>query len=174
MLPHHRQQLRTGLVTELPPQKTAEMGAGALPADRLHAPCHVHKEFCLILARLDVAHVQYPYLPDAAVVGRRHLLVEQGGRECAQPQVVVRTAPIAHVIVDAVAALAPPFGLGREVTDVAIVVVAPHQAHIFGHLQTGIIHIKHLFIGDEDLWDFRHISVHIPAQQLPLVGKHPF
>ena len=152
----------------------AEMGAGAFCPHLLHVPGHVEEKFRLVFTGLDVAHVQYPYLLDAAVVGGGHLVEEQMGREGAQPQVVVRPAPVAHMIVDAVAAATLPFGCGGKVAYVAVVVVAPHQAHVVGHLKAGVIHVLHFLVGDEHLRHLLHVIVYILAQQLALVGDDAF
>ena len=80
----------------------------------------------------------------------------------------MRTAPITHVIVDAVTTLAGTLFGCRKVAHHAIIVVAPYQAYILWHLQACMIHIEHLLVRHEQLRHLRHILVDILCQQLSL------
>ena len=80
----------------------------------------------------------------------------------------MRTAPITHVIVDAVTTLAGTLSSCREVAHHAIIVVAPYEAYILRHLQACMIHIEHLLVRHEQLRYLRHILIHMLCQQLSL------
>ena len=134
-------------------------------------PSHVHEKFYLILCRLDVAHIEDPDLLDALVIGELHLLVKQGWAERAEPKIVVRTPPIGNVVIDAIASLSSCLSLGGEMTDIAIVVVTPHQADVLWHLQARVVDVEHLLIWDEDLWHLSYILVNILFQKLTLVSN---
>ncbi len=150
----------------------------ALFSHGVDIPRHIHEEFGLILGRLDIAHIEYPHLAHTAFVGLAHLLIEQVGAECAKPEIVVRTAPVRHVIVHAVASLAGLLGLGGEVADEAVIVVAPHQSHILRHFKAGMIYIENLLIRYENLRHGGNILVYIAGNHIALVGyglgKHVF
>ena len=173
---HHRQHLLSQLLAELagpevhlvlsqPIINRLQILIGTVARiDAVHVPRHIQEEFYLILSRLDVAHVQNPELLDALVPSHRHLLIHERWREGAEPEVIVRTAPIAHVVVDAVATLAGTLCGSREVAHHAIIVVTPYQAHVLRHLQACMIHVEHLLVRHEQLRHLRHILIHIFSQ----------
>ena len=85
---------------------------------------------------------------------------------------VVRTAPVREVIVDA-ASPTPLLLLGIGQTgEVAVVVVTPHQGHVAGNTQTALIDFEYFFIRNEHLRNGLHLIIIIAAQQLALVINH--
>ncbi len=100
---------------------------------------------------LDVADIGDPHLARLHVPGALHLFVDQGGMGGAQPQIVVRPAPVGEVIIDAGAARPPGLFGGGEATDIAVIVVRPHQGNVVRHFQAGVIGLLQFMIGDIDL-----------------------
>ena len=63
----------------------------------------------------------------------------------------MRPAPVAQVVIHAATARAPLFGCVGQARHVSVVVVAPHQRDVVGHLQPHVVDVEHLFVGDEHL-----------------------
>ena len=141
--------------------------------NRLHLPCHVHEQFNLVFGRLDVANVQNPEPLYPLVPSLRHLLEHERRRESAEPQIVVRPSPVAHVVVYSVAALACPFFSGREVAHIAVVVVTPDKANVVRHFQSGFIYIEHLLVWNKKLRHPGSILVNIFGEQSALILYNP-
>ena len=135
-------------------------------------PSQVEKILHLILRRLDVAHVQDPHLPNATSVGLCELLPHEQGRESAQPEVIVRASPIGHMIIQSITTLSQTLLFVGEMTNVAIIIVCPHQGDIVRHLQPCVINVEHFLVGNKDLWNLADIRIHVSGQQLPLVINH--
>lgn len=55
------------------------------------------------------------------------------------------------MVVDAVAAFAPPLGVVRQLAHVAVVVVRPDERDVVGHLDARVVEVQHLLVRDEDL-----------------------
>ena len=127
----------------------------------VNIPSHIHEKFSLVFDRLDITHVQNPYFPYIMVVCLLHLLIEQMGTECTQPQVVMRTSPIRNMIVDTIYTFAGTLLCGRKMLDISVVVIAPHQGNIIGHFQSCVIYIEYLLIRNKHLRHFCHILIHI-------------
>ena len=174
MVEHHGLELGGSLLAKLSLEKAVQVAAHSLFSYLLDVPGHVHHQFNLVFDGFDVAYVENPNLLDALVVGGVHLVVEQGGREGAQPEIVMGAPPVRYVVVDTVASRTCTFSLGREMANITIIVVRPHQTDVIGHLQAGMIDIEHLLVGDKHLGHPRHVFVYIAGQQLALVGNDPF
>ena len=142
---------------------------GFLGSPAVDVPGQVHAELQLLFGRLDVAHVDNPLVADALVVCLAELVAAERGRDGAEPQIGVGRAPVGEVIVYGVAARARLLGGRRHLPDVAMIVVHPHQRHVVGHLQTGVVAVEHLFVGDEYLRDGGGVADAV-GQELPLVG----
>ena len=168
MLLHHREQAGRCLRAELAGKEVPQMAGYSLLFHPVYVPCHVHEQLGLVFGRLDVAHVQNPHLADALVVCCLHLLVNKVRARSGKPQVVVRTPPIRDMVVNAVSARSGSFFFGREMGDVSVIVVTPHQGDVFGHLQPGFVHVQHLLVRYQHLRHFRHFSL-VFRQQLALV-----
>ena len=84
----------------------------------------------------------------------------------------MRTPPIRCMVIDAISPFTSSLFGCRKMTNIPIVVVTPHQCHLVGNFQAGIIDVKHLFIGDKDLGYRRYIFVYILGYQPALVFKH--
>lgn len=110
----------------------AEVTGKGLGREGLGVPREVERQLGEILGGLDVADVEDPHAADAAGVGLAELLGKERGRGGRQPKVVVRGAPVREVIIEAVAAGAGALGLGGQVRQVTVVVVAPHQRDVGG------------------------------------------
>ncbi len=168
---HGREQLLAGFVAKhtAEPVLIVLVEGGSIYA--VDVPCHVEKQFEVVAGHLGVVHVHYPELAHIVVVGSAHLVVHQSRLCGCQPQIVVRTTPVAEVIVHATAAAALLLlGIG-EAGHVAIVVVAPHQRHIVGHFQSLFVNLQHLFIWYEHLHLLRRVA-DILADELLLVVNH--
>ena len=83
----------------------------------------------------------------------------------------MRTAPVGSVVIDTVAAAALTLSLRREMADVAVVVVGPHEGDV-RHLQACLIHILHLLVGDEHLRHVVDAARHVFGEQRALVLEH--
>ena len=114
-------------------------------------------------------HIGYPQPAAVVVIGRLHLVIDESGLRGGEPEIVVRTPPVAQVIVDASptpSLLLKAVGQARQV---AVVVVAPHQRHVVGHAQAALHNLQHLLVGDEHLGHLLYLLIVILAQQLALV-----
>ena len=137
--------------------------------NRVDVPRHIEEEFELVGGHLGVVDVGNPQSAAVVVVGGTHLGVDEAGLSGGEPEVVVRTAPIAEVVVDASPTLPLLlFGIGQT-GEIAVVVVAPHERDVVGHAETALHNLEHLLIGDEDLGDALHILIIMLADELALV-----
>ena len=150
VLAHHFGHRLSQLRSELPAHESPELLI--LVGFRCRCmPGHVHPAFYEILGRLYIAHIQNPHLPDATTEGFRHLPAHEERRHGAYPQIVVGPTPVARVVVDAVTPAAVSLGRIGEMTDIAVVVVGPHECHIVGHMESLLVYIEHLLVGHKHL-----------------------
>ena len=114
------------------------MLANSVWLNRVDVPCHVKEELQIVGCHLWVVDVDNPQLTAVVVIGCFHLRIRQAGLVRGQPHIVVRTPPVRQMIVDAATPAAfLLFGI-REPCHVAVVVVAPHQCHVIGYLQSAL------------------------------------
>ena len=147
------------------------MVADSLGTDTVDIPRHVEEELQVVARHLHIVYVGYPELAHIVVVGLAHLVVDKSGLGGGQPEVVVRTSPVAQVVVHTCPTLSPLLAGIGVTRHIAIVVVTPHQGHIVGHPQPLLIELQHLLIGHEHLHLLFGLA-DIPAQQLLLVVDH--
>ena len=132
-------------------------------------PGQVHHERYLLLGRLDVADVEDPYLPCTVGVGLGEFCAEERRRQRTEPDPTGGVAVVGEVVVDAGAAF--PFllfGVG-QVSAVAVLVIAPEQGDVVGHLQAVVVGVEHLLIGTEHLRNLLDRFLDIPSQHVALV-----
>ena len=156
----------------LPAQQAAHpLGAvvrGAPEVERVDVPGHRQEEIDREFARLDVAGVQQPYAVGRRIVGFAQLLVHQRRRGGVHPQVVVRTAQVGRVVVDARTSGAFLLRGAAQAFHVAVVVVGPDDRHVVGELQPPVVNVEHLLVGCERLRNLlRGFAQHL-CQDLPL------
>ena len=135
-------------------------------------PSHIQKQLHLILCRLNIPYIQNPHLADTFFVCLLHLLIKQVRTRRRKPQVVVRTPPIRHMIVNAIPSGTSGLFGSREMGYISIVVVTPHQSHILRHLQSCLINIQHLLIRNQHLRHFCQILSFIFCQHTTLVCQN--
>ena len=111
-----------------------------------------------------------PYLSHVVVIGSTHLVIYQSWLHGCQPQMVVRTPPVAQVIIHAASAFAQLLVLFRQTCDISVVVVTPHQRNILRHFQPSLINLQHLLVGHEHLCLLRRIADVLPNQFLLVVN----
>ena len=138
-----------GRIAKLFAEPIGQVLVDGLRCDAIDVPCHVQEEFEVVGRHFRVVHIGYPQLAAVVVVGRFHLAVDEAGLRGGEPKIVVGAAPIAEVVVDSAAATALLFPCIRQTGHVAVVVVAPHQRHMVGHLQALFIQLKHFLVGNE-------------------------
>ena len=86
---------------------------------------------------------------------------------------IVRASPVGNMIIDSVAAFTGTlFGSG-EMADIAVVIITPHQGHVFGYLQPRMINIEHFLIRNKDLRHLCYVFIHVLFEQAALVNKYP-
>ena len=78
--------------------------------------------------------ISYPQLASIVVVGCAHFVEDQARLSGGEPQMVVRSAPIAQMIVNACATATFLLFVVRKASEIAIVVVSPHKGNIVRHL----------------------------------------
>ena len=156
----------------LPAQQAAHpLGAvirGPPEIERVDVPGHRQEEIDRKFTRLDIAGVQQPYAVGRRVVGFAQLLVHQRRRGGVHPEVIVRTAQVGRMIVDA---RTPGTFLLRgtaQAFHVAVVVVGPDDRHIVGELQSPVVDIEHLLVGGEHLRNLLRGSAQHVCQNMPL------
>lgn len=120
------------------------------------------KTVTFLAQKIDTLH-----LP--VILTKRHLLVYQGRMGSSQPKIIMRTPPIRYMIIYPVSSLTGTFFCCREMTDITIIVITPHQRHFIGHLQPGMVHIQHFLIRNKDLRHLGHILIYIFSQQIALI-----
>ena len=145
------------------------MSNDSLPLHLFQVPCHIQKKFYLIFSRFNISDIQYPHFLYTPLICQRHLLVYQGRMDSPQPKIIMRTPPIRYMIIYPVSSLTGTFFCCREMTDITIIVITPHQRHFIGHLQPGMVHIQHFLIRNKDLRYLSHILIYIFSQQIALI-----
>ena len=85
---------------------------------------------------------------------------------------IVRASPIGDMVINTVSSLADTLFSSREVTDIAVVIITPHQGHIIRNLQAGVINIKYFFIRYKNLRNLSHIFIHIFLYQATLISEY--
>ena len=118
----------------------------------LRVPCHVHKQLDGVLHGLQVAHVQYPELLYAAVVGQLQLLPHVLYRGDVDPLRVARRPYIVHVVVESPASFALLLLGSGQSSHVAPVVIAEQHRHVVGHSQSRVVVVLHLLVECPYLW----------------------
>ena len=148
---HRREKAVTSQRTELsaePPPVMVIQGRGT---DTLNIPSHIEEEFKVVARNLYVVHIRNPEFAHMVVVGFAHLVIDQTWLCGSQPEIVVRTPPVAEMIIDTTPTLSLLFTSIGETRHVAIVIIAPHQGDIVWHLQSHLIELQHLLIRYEHL-----------------------
>ena len=145
------------------------MSNDSLPLHLFQVPCHIQKKFYLIFSRFNISDIQYPHFLYTPLVCQRHLLVYQGRMDSPQPKIIMRTPPIGYMIIHSVSSLTGTLCRCREMTDITIIIITPHQRHFIGHLQPGMVHIQHFLIRNKDLRYLSHILIYIFSQQIALI-----
>ena len=146
---------RSYLLAHLRAKLSAEPGAIMVRhGSRRHGidvPCHIQKELQIVACHLQVMHIDNPHLPDMVVVSLAHLVVYQTGLRRRQPQIVMRTSPVAQMVIDTCPALSLLLSSIGEASHIAVVVITPHQRHIVRDAQSLLIQLKHLLVGHKHL-----------------------
>ena len=138
-------------------------------ANTTDVPGHVEEQLQLVGGHLRVVDIGNPQPAAVMVVGGAHLFINEAGLRGAEPEVVVRSTPVAQVVIHASAAFSLLLlGIGQS-RQVAVIVVAPHQRHVVGHAQPALHNLQHLLIGDEDLRHLLYMLLIKLSYQLPLV-----
>ena len=145
------------------------MSNDSLPLHRFQVPCHIQEKFYLIFSRFNISDIQYPHFLYTPFVCQGHLLVYQGRMDSPQPKIIMRTPPIGYMIIHSVSSLTGTLCRCREMTDITIIIITPHQRHFIGHLQPGMVHIQHFLIRNKDLRHLGHILIYIFSQQIALI-----
>ena len=57
-----------------------------------------------------------------------------------------------------------------HLSDIAVIIIHPHQGNILWHLQTGIVAVEHLLVRDENLGNLGGIANTV-GKKLTLVGN---
>ena len=99
-LPHGRIETTARLLTKLTTEPVPIMVTDSLCTDTVDVPSHIEEEFQVVACHLHIVHVGYPELAHIVVVGLAHLVVDKSGLGGGQPEVVVRTSPVAEMIID--------------------------------------------------------------------------
>ena len=63
-------------------------------------PGHIEEEFQIIACHLHIVHIGNPELTDMMIVSFTHLVIDESRLSGRQPEVVVRTPPVAEMIID--------------------------------------------------------------------------
>ena len=138
--------------------------------DAIDVPRHIKEEFKVVAGHLHIMDIGNPQFTDIAVVSLAHLVVDESRLSCGEPQIIMRTSPIAEVVIDGSPTLTLLFtdtGIARHI---AIVVIAPHQRYIVRHPESHLIQFQHLFIRYEHLHQFRGVSHIFPKKHLLVVN----
>ena len=76
------------------------------------------------------------------------------------------------MIVNSITSFTCPLNGSGEMADITIVIITPHQCHIFGHLQSRMINIEYLFIRNKDLWHLSNLFIYILFKQPALICRY--
>ena len=129
-LTHGGGQLLTSLLAKLCTEPLLQMARQCRWVYSVDVPRHIQEELQVVGSHLGVVDVDNPQTAAVMVVGRLHLRVDESRLRRRQPQIVVGTAPVREVVVDASPTL-PLLLLGiAETRHIAIIVVTPHQRHV--------------------------------------------
>ena len=140
---------------------------GGLPT--VDVPRQIHNERNLLLGRFYVAHVEHPYLARAEGVCLRKFCSKERRRKRTEPYPTGGVAMIGKVVIDACTALALLLLGIREVAAVPMLVVAPQQRNVIGHLQSVVVCIEHLLVCAQHLRNLLYRFVDVSPQHVALV-----
>ena len=129
--------------------------------NRIYIPRHIHAQFNQIFGRFNIAHVHYPHIANTFIVGHFHLRINQSRMCAGKPEIIVRATPVRKMIVNAMSAFSGLFSAVGKMTNIAVIIVGPHQRHIFRHLQARFVHIQHFFVRNKNLRNLLQIRIHI-------------
>ena len=138
----------------------------------IDVPCHVEKQFKVVGGGLQFVYIGNPQPSRVVVVSLAHLVVDESRLRCREPQVVVRPAPVAQMVIHSCPTLSFLLQRVAQACHVAVVVVAPCQHHVVGHHKPVFHHLQHLFVWYKLLWNPLHIFVYIFSKHRPLVVNH--
>ena len=137
--------------------------------DAVDVPCHIEEQAHSVGSNFRVMDIQYPQAACVVVVGCLHLIAYQSWLCGGKPQVVVRTSPIAQVIVHSCASAAFLLQAVGEAGEVAVVVVAPHQRYIVGHAEPVLIYFQYFLVWHEHLRNVSRLASEVLVHELPLL-----
>ena len=143
------------------------VGHVGLPAVDVPGQFHHKRDF--LFGWLDVAHVEHPYLSCPEGVGLGEFGAEESGRQRTEPNPAGRVAMVGQMVVDAGAARPLLFLRIAEIAAVAVLVVAPQQGHVVGHLQSVVVGVKNFFVGTQHLRNVFQGLVDVSPQHVALV-----
>ena len=135
MLNHHRCNRVCQFLPKLAFEESLQLLAAIRPSTQ-SLPCHVQEILNQILRRLYVSHIKYPHLLDTALIGFCQLLSHQEGGESTQPKIIMGSSPIGHMVVKPITSSAHLLHRVREMTDIAIIIIRPHQGYIIRNLKS--------------------------------------
>ena len=165
---HYRRGLECSRHTQLLLEPALQMVVELCGTHAIDVPRHIHEERQVVGRHLRIVNIHYPYILAVVVVGGLHLRVYQARLRRSEPQVVVRTAPVAQVIVYTTAARTLLLGLVAHASHISVVVVAPHQRNIVRHNESRLIDVEYLLIRNEHLRHARNVFVVVFLYQTSL------
>ena len=119
--------------------------------DAIDVPRHIKEEFKVVAGHLHIMDIGNPQFTDIAVVSLAHLVVDESRLGSGEPQIIVRTSPIAEVVIDGSPTLTLLFTDAGIACHIAVVVIAPHQRHVIGYPESHLIQFQHLLVRYEHL-----------------------
>ena len=149
----------------------ARVFVGFFRRPAVDVPGQVHAELQFLFRRLDVAHVDNPLVANALVVCLAQLITAERRRNAAEPKIGVGRTPIGEVVIDGISARTRLLCLIGHLAYVAVIVVHPHQRHIVRNLQSRVVAIEHLLVGNENLRDGGRVADAV-GKELTLVGDN--
>ena len=126
-------------ITENRAKECALAAVDVFVIESVKVPCHVEECLHGKLHGLYVAYVKQPIAVGTCVVSLFQLLIHQHGGGGVEPQIIMRSAEIGHMIVDSGTAFAKPVGGVAQHLDVAVVVIGPYESHVVGDFQSAFI-----------------------------------
>ena len=97
---HGRIEPTPRLLTKLTTEPVPIMVTDGLCTDTVDVPSHIEEEFQVIARHLHIVHVGNPEFADMMIIGLTHLVIDKSWLSRRQPEVVVRTSPVAEMIID--------------------------------------------------------------------------